>query len=120
MKSIIRPIQKDKAKVLKLIRHRDKSHRLDPQGYFLIRINRKTGRIEVGFCDYRNVMRYRLSGKEPKDLLNTIIRKGLVSLQYHAAYLGRELEKARIALDLRQDYVQDEELRWKKKEKRRS
>ncbi|MCF0226901.1 MAG: DUF4346 domain-containing protein, partial [Methanobrevibacter sp.] len=39
-----------------------------------------------------------------------IIEKDLVTRLEHAAYLGVELEKAEIAMNLRKDYIQDFEL----------
>jgi dihydropteroate synthase len=40
----------------------------------------------------------------------TIIREKLITKLDHAAYLGKELEKAAIALNLGRSYVQDEPL----------
>ncbi|MDH5199722.1 MAG: DUF4346 domain-containing protein, partial [Candidatus Bathyarchaeota archaeon] len=40
----------------------------------------------------------------------TIIRRGLVGNLDHAAYLGKELTKAGVALRLGRSYVQDEPL----------
>jgi len=43
-----------------------------------------------------------------KDILNTLIDLGLVTRLDHAGYLGRELEKAEMALRLNRSYCQDE------------
>ncbi len=51
-----------------------------------------------------------VAGKNARDILNTLIEMGLVSRLDHAGYLGRELEKAEIALRLKRSYVQDEPL----------
>ncbi|MDD2834959.1 MAG: dihydropteroate synthase-like protein [Methanothrix sp.] len=51
-----------------------------------------------------------IAGKNARDILNTLIEMGLVSRLDHAGYLGRELEKAEIALRLKRSYVQDEPL----------
>ena len=51
-----------------------------------------------------------VAGSNARDILNTLIEKGLVSRLDHAGYLGRELEKAEIALRLKRNYVQDEPL----------
>lgn len=88
----------------------DKEQVLDPKGYFLIRLKRETKEIEVGFCRKGNVVEMILVGKSPKEIYDTILRRGLVSRLGHAAYLGRELEKAYMALKLNIDYVQDSEL----------
>jgi len=47
-------------------------------------------------------------GKNARDLVNTLVDLGLVGRLDHAAYLGRELQKAEMALRLGRDYVQDE------------
>jgi len=51
-----------------------------------------------------------VAGTKAKDILNTLIDYGLVTLLDHAGYLGRELEKAEIALRLKRSYSQDEPL----------
>jgi len=51
-----------------------------------------------------------VAGRSARDILNTLIDMGLVSRLDHAGYLGRELEKAEIALGLKRDYIQDEPL----------
>ncbi len=49
-----------------------------------------------------------VAGTNARDILNTLIQMGLVSRLDHAGYLGRELEKAEIALHLGHSYSQDE------------
>ncbi|MGB7545033.1 MAG: DUF4346 domain-containing protein, partial [Methanothrix sp.] len=49
-------------------------------------------------------------GENARDLVNTLVDMGLVRRLDHAAYLGRELQKAETALRLGRDYVQDEPL----------
>ena len=51
-----------------------------------------------------------VAGINAKDLLNTLIDMGLVKRLDHVGYLGRELEKAEIALALKRSYIQDEPL----------
>jgi len=64
-----------------------------------------------------NVLLY--EGKKPKlkflgtsaeDLYKRILSKNFINSLEHAAYLGRELGKAEIALQLGKNYIQDEEL----------
>jgi ferredoxin len=83
---------------------------MDPKGYFLIRIDTKTQLIEAAFCDKINHIKLRVFGKTPIDIYQTIIKNNLVSRFDHAAYLGRELQKAHIALKKNWPYVQDDEL----------
>ncbi|HDN83347.1 MAG TPA: dihydropteroate synthase-like protein [Candidatus Altiarchaeales archaeon] len=52
----------------------------------------------------------KLKGKNAKELYLEIIAQGFIKELSHAAYLGKELEKAEIALKLGRSYVQDEDL----------
>ena len=86
---------------------------LDPAGYFLIRINKEKQLIEVGFCNERNKLILKVSGKKPIDIYQTIINKEKLQIRKdHCAYLGRELQKAFIALQKGLDYIQDDELKF--------
>ena len=51
-----------------------------------------------------------VAGGSARDLLNTLIDMGLVSRLDHAGYLGRELEKAEMALAFEKKLYQDEPL----------
>ncbi len=118
-RSIVRHVVEDsRVKELKPVKHNDRVIRLDRAGYFLIKINRKTGKIMLGVCDYTNRVRFRISSEEPKDIIATVMRHNLITLMEHAAYLGRELEKARLALKLGYEYVQDSDLQKGVKKKR--
>ena len=89
-----------------------KEFQLDPKGYFLIRVDRDKKLIEVGFCGAKNKVEVKITGKKPIEIYQTIINKEkLITRPDHAAYLGRELQKAYIALQKGIDYVQDDELR---------
>jgi ferredoxin len=84
---------------------------LDEKGYFLIRINKEKQNVEVGFCNSKNKIILKVIGKKPIDIYTTILNKeGLGIRTDHAAYLGRELQKAYIALKHNLDYIQDDEL----------
>jgi ferredoxin len=86
---------------------------LDPAGYFLIRINKEKQVIEVGFCNERNKLILKITGKKPIDVYQTIINKEKIPIRKdHCAYLGRELQKAYIALQKNLEYVQDDELNF--------
>jgi len=81
------------------------------KGYFLIRLNRENKNIEVAYCDEKNNIILKVNGKKPIDIYQTIINKESLPIRKdHAAYLGRELQKAYIALNNNLEYVQDEEL----------
>jgi len=83
---------------------------MDEKGYFLIRINQDIKEIEVAFCPQVNKITVIVRGAKPIDIYQTIIKQGLISREDHAAYLGRELQKAYIALQKNILYVQDDEL----------
>ena len=93
-----------------------KDWKYDPKGYFLIRINKETKEIEVAHCRRNNVVEKVIKGKKPMDICFTACELGLISRTDHAAYLGKELEKAFLALKYNLEYVQDEELDINKKE----
>ena len=87
---------------------------LDPLGYFLIKVDTKKKLIEVGFCKSRNVVEIKIVGKKAIDIYQTIIREKIIARPDHAAYIGRELAKAEIALENNLEYVQDDALKIKK------
>jgi len=97
-----------------------KEFQLDPDGYFLIRVNHNTKDIEIAFCKEKNNILVKIKGKKPIDIYQTAINKEhLISRTDHAAYLGRELQKAYVALKHGLEYVQDDELDFDKKAKNR-
>lgn len=100
----------DDFKEIKSIWDESKEWKQDPKGYFLIRLNRKKKLIEVGLCKERNIISVKLEGKLPQDIYYTILREKMISSLQHAAYLGKELHKAYVALKLGIEYVQDSEL----------
>lgn len=87
-----------------------KEFTMDPKGYFLIKVNKEKNRVEVGHCGELNKVDVMVYGDKPIDIYMTIIKKGLVADMGHAAYLGREIQKACIALKNNLKYVQDDEL----------
>ncbi|MCQ8903822.1 MAG: dihydropteroate synthase-like protein [Methanothrix sp.] len=71
------------------------------------------GSFRIGLCGDEIVAvhdRMVIKGRTAREILDTAIELKLVSRLDHAAYLGRELEKAEIALRLGKSYTQDEEL----------
>ncbi len=84
---------------------------LDKEGYFLIRLDKGRKLIEVAFCNEKNKIVLTVRGKKPIDIYHTILNKEKLPIRKeHAAYLGRELQKAYIALENGLNYVQDDEL----------
>ena len=91
---------------------RIKDWRMDPQGYFLIRINPKKKFIEVAYCTFPDhVLRGIVKGKTALEVVNTLIHKKMISTLQHAADMGIELCKAETALKLKIKYVQDDGLK---------
>jgi len=84
-----------------------KEWRPDPKGYFLIRVNEKKKRIEAGFCTYQHEIVKMVHGTGAIEIYNTIIRKKMISRLEHAAYLGKELYKAELALKYSKRYRQE-------------
>ena len=89
----------------------------DPRGYFLIRINPLKKIIEVGFATYDHVIRKAVQGTHAIEIYNTIIERKLLTRLEHAAYLGKELYKAEMALRYGLRYQQDFPLALPLKEK---
>ena len=83
---------------------------MDSKGYFLIKADKEKKEIQVGFCGSRNKVEVIVRGKKPLEIYQTIIKQGLVTRLDHSAYLGRELQKAYIALENNLEYIQDDEL----------
>lgn len=109
---VSREVKLDKMEEIKASYNDAKEFALDPRGYFLIRINKNTKEIEIGFCKEKNIVLKKITGKTPIEIYQTAIKLGLISRLDHAAYLGRELQKAYIALKQNLEYVQDDELKF--------
>lgn len=93
-----------------------KEFEIDKAGYFLIRLSKDKKNIEVAFCNEKNKVVLKVTGKKPIDIYHTILNKEkLIIRKDHAAYLGRELQKAYLALKYNLEYVQDDELNLNKK-----
>ncbi len=87
-----------------------KQWHLDPAGCFKIEITDdeiRDGKLKSGkiIAKYKNKS---IEGGTAKEVLDTILRLGLVSNPDHAGYLGRELMKAEIALKFKRSYSQDD------------
>ena len=82
----------------------------DPKGFFHIRINSKKGELQARWSTYkeRKVVKKIVVGKRPDRIYHAIIDKGLISRLEHAAYLGKELQRAFDCLKSGRRYVQVE------------
>jgi len=107
------PILPPKVQMPKVVESVPRSNREwthDPEGFFLILLDRKT---KIIICEHyieKGVINEVIKGASAEDIANTIIKRGLLSRLDHAAYLGRELAKAETALNLSIPYKQDETL----------
>jgi len=82
--------------------------KMDPKGYFLIRVNKELGKIEAAFCDYKeNKVRIIIRGDAPMEVYTAMLKEDLVANLDHAMDLGVELEKAYRALKTGKKYTQD-------------
>tara|TARA_Y100000310_G_scaffold174669_1_gene174714 strand:+ start:8379 stop:8762 length:384 start_codon:yes stop_codon:yes gene_type:complete len=82
--------------------------KMDPKGYFLIRVNEELEKIEAALCDYKeNKVRIIIRGDNPVEVYTAMLKEELVENLDHAADLGVELEKAYIALKTGKKYTQD-------------
>lgn len=108
-----KPVTKEDTEIIHGDYHKYKDWVMDEKGYFLIRVNKEKNRLELGYCRKDNVMDIVIYGKTPQDVYFAACEKNLLSRLDHASYLGKELEKAYLALKYDLEYVQDEELNIK-------
>ena len=83
----------------------------DKSGWFRIQVDRNTKQIVViHYSLGQNVPNKIIKGSKATSVYRAVIDEGFISDMTHAAYLGREVTKAEIALKLGRSYVQDESL----------
>ena len=97
--------------------HRIKDWKMDPKGYFLIAVDRRSKEIKVGYCKFTklgnspiNDMVAEIKGKTAIEIVNTLIREKFISTLQHAADMGIELHKAELSLKYSFKYIQDKDL----------
>ncbi len=83
----------------------------DPQGFFVISLDRKAGRIVLRHYLPDNTPAHEMRGRSAEAMLLGLLRENLISQMSHAGYLGGELAKAETALRLGLPYRQDQPLR---------
>ena len=100
--------------------HKIKDWKMDPKGYFLIRVDKKKKIIQVGYCKFTrlgnspiNDMVAIVKGKTAIEIVNTLIREKFISTLQHAADMGIELHKAELSLKYGFKYIQDKDLELK-------
>jgi len=80
---------------------------IDPSGFFIIFPDRDDGRIYLEHYLKDGTLNETIYGNDPVLLASTAIERGLISRLDHAAYLGRELEKAYLSMCCGFKYIQD-------------
>jgi len=81
--------------------------RLDKAGFFVVLPQAATGLIICEHYENSGRLAHVIEGREGALIAATVIQQGLVTQLDHAAYLGRELAKAEIALKTGSHYEQD-------------
>ena len=97
--------------------HKIKDWKMDPKGYFIIKIDKDSNLIRVGYCKFSKLgndsihdMVAEINGKTAIEIVNTLIRKKFISTLQHSADMGIELHKAELALKYNINYIQDKDL----------
>ena len=97
--------------------HKIKDWKMDPKGYFLIKVDKKKKFIQVGYCQFKKIgnspindMVAVIKGKTAIEIVNTLIREKFISTLQHAADMGIELHKAELSLKYGFKYIQDKDL----------
>ncbi len=80
---------------------------MDKAGYFVIFPQAEKGTITVEHYSYENRLLRVIDGKTARSIYWTIIENGWITQLSHAAYLGKELEKAELSMKMGFKYVQD-------------
>lgn len=80
---------------------------LDRAGYFVVILQRDRGVIVTEHYSYDDTLLRVVEGRDARSIYWTVIENGWVSQLSHAAYLGKELAKAELALKMGFKYVQD-------------
>ena len=98
--------------------HKIKDWVMDPKGYFLIAVDKKSNLLRVGYCKFTklgnnpvNDMVAEIVGKTAIEIVNTLIKENYISSLQHAGDMGIELCKAELALKHNLDYTQDKDLK---------
>lgn len=80
---------------------------LDPSGFFIIYPKKEEGKIYLEHYRADGTLNEIIFGDDPVIIASTAIERGLLSRLDHAAYLGRELEKAYLSMCYGFQYTQD-------------
>jgi tetrahydromethanopterin S-methyltransferase subunit A len=84
-----------------------KTLRLDKAGFFIVLPQAATGLIICEHYENSGRLAHVIEGRQAAVIAATVVEKGLVTQLDHAAYLGRELAKAEVAVKTGAHYEQD-------------
>lgn len=93
--------------------------RMDPKGYVIIKVFYDKGYFGARYHTPEGMPQADVIGTDAEEIVQTLVREGLVTSLQHAAYLGHELHKAEIALKFRLNFVQDSDLDFSRKTKKK-
>lgn len=98
----------ERARRARVVQARPRERRLfDPRGFFRIFVD---GQELVAVLYRGRGPEVMVRGKTAEEVCGEIVERGLVSELGHAAYLGRELQKAEVALRTGRGYIQGKEI----------
>lgn len=80
---------------------------LDPNGYFVILLDRAGAQLCVEHYGYDYQLRHRLAAADAESLMMALLEWGMISRPDHATYMGMELTRAEHALRFNLAYRQD-------------
>jgi dihydropteroate synthase-like protein len=97
------------AKIIDTDQREEHPIELDKEGFFKIYVHYPEHLIIVEFYRYNkeNEPERIYKGKNPIQMYKGILKDGIIGSLSHAAYIGKELTKAKYALDYGIDYTQD-------------
>jgi len=85
-----------------------KSYKQDGASFLLIKVDREKGDIVVGICNYDYELLEEFRGKSAQQIYTYMLNNTkYISRLDHAAYLGKELKIAEIALKTNTEYIQE-------------
>jgi dihydropteroate synthase-like protein len=85
--------------------------KIDPKGFFEVNADHEKDEIIVTHFERKGeVADAIVKGSDPLAIRDTLLKSKLVSTLEHAYYLGAEMEKAHVAIQIKRGYYQDDEL----------
>lgn len=102
---VIKPMDVKQVEVVQA----DKSKKvgLDKAGYFVVLPLKDKGILNVEHYSNDNRLLRVIEGKDAASVYQTIVENGWVTQLSHAAYLGKELDRAELSMKLNFKYIQD-------------